>query len=83
MAKAKRTIVNGKVILNITCEQWEYDEFVAQEDPTVTIAECGGTELKNTRISYACNCEYDCHTGFKYSMNDENVEFIVSIHPDE
>jgi len=70
---------NLNTTVHIWAEQWEYDDFIAQEDPTITIADCGGAELKNCRFSYACNCHYDCHGGTSFSMTDDRNTFVFHI----
>jgi len=70
---------NLNATIHIWAEQWEYDDFIKQEDPTITIADCGGAELKDCRFSYACNCEHECHGGTSFSMSDDRNTFIFHI----
>ena len=80
MVKVKYGIdENLNATVHIWAEQWEYDDFIKQEDPTITIADCGGAELKNCRFSYACDCGYDCHGGTSFEMSDNRNIFIFHV----
>ena len=66
-------------VLYIYATQEEYLEFIFQEDPTVTIADCGGVELDDVSSRSACSCAYDCHGGSHYHMSSENTTFVFHI----
>ena len=81
MANVKEIWLDDKQekALHIYATQMEYLEFISQEDPTVTIADCGGVELDNVSSRSACNCAYDCHGGSHYHMSSKNTTFIFHI----